>query len=71
MDPSGQQLKRLINIVMELVKYRDSGMNTYTWFWVDSQQRIASPFFDTDIQAQEWLEQMRLRAEARKSSDPQ
>ena len=56
---------------MELVKYRDSGMNTYTWFWVDSQQRIASPFFDTDIQAQEWLEQMRLRAEARKSSDPQ
>ena len=40
---------------MELVKYRDAGMSTYTWFWVDSLGNIRSPFFDTEDQAQEWM----------------
>lgn len=56
---------------MELVKYRDAGMNSYTWFWVDSQKRVMSPFFDSDVDAAKWLEQMRLRAEARKSFNQQ
>lgn len=45
---------------MELVKYRDAGMNTYTWFWVDENRRIKSPFFDTEDQAQEWLREKLL-----------
>jgi hypothetical protein len=40
---------------MELVKYRDAGMSTYTWFWVDERNNIRSPFFDTEDQAQEWM----------------
>lgn len=60
MDPSGQQLRRLINIVMELVKYRDSGMNTYTWFWVNAQGIIVSPFFECEQDAVAWLESKQL-----------
>jgi len=43
---------------MELVKYRDAGMNTYTWFWVDDRKNIRSPFFDTEDQAQEWMREL-------------
>ena len=42
-------------MVMELVKYRDAGMNTYTWFWVDDQKRMVSPFFDSESEAWDWL----------------
>lgn len=42
---------------MELVKYRDQGMATYTWFWIDQNQQIASPFFDSQEQALDWLKQ--------------
>ena len=41
---------------LELVKYRDAGMNTYTYFWVDSNRRTVSPYFDSDKEAMEWLE---------------
>ena len=49
---------------MELVKYRDAGMSTYTWFWVDSLGNIRSPFFDTEDQAQEWMQE-KLMSELR------
>lgn len=42
---------------MKLIKYRDAGMSTYTYFWVNDQDRTASPFFDTEQQAQAWLAQ--------------
>lgn len=42
---------------MELVKYRDAGLSSYTWFWVDSNQRIVSPFFDSDEEAHNWMNQ--------------
>lgn len=45
---------------MELVKYRDSGMNTYTWFWVDERKNIRSPFFDSEDHAQEWMRELLL-----------
>jgi hypothetical protein len=45
---------------MELVKYRDAGLNTYTWFWVDDLKNIRSPFFDTEDQAQEWMRELLL-----------
>jgi hypothetical protein len=40
---------------MELVKYRDAGMNTHTYFWVNDQGQAISPFFDSEDRAQEWL----------------
>ena len=39
---------------MKLIKYRDAGMNTYTYFWTDSNHRVVSPYFDTEQEAQEW-----------------
>lgn len=40
-----------------LVKYRDAGMPTYTYFWKDENERIASPFFATEKEAWEWIKQ--------------
>ena len=39
----------------ELLKYRDAGMNTYTYFWVSSEKRIVSPYFDSEEEAHEWI----------------
>jgi hypothetical protein len=41
---------------MKLVKYRDAGMNTYTYFWVRDTGGTISPFFDSEKEAQEWTE---------------
>lgn len=38
-----------------LVKYRDAGMNTYTYFWKNEHERVVSPFFDTDKEAHLWI----------------
>jgi hypothetical protein len=40
---------------LELIKYRDAGMNTYTYFWKDSENRTVSPFFNTENEAHEWM----------------
>jgi hypothetical protein len=40
---------------MTLVKYRDAGMHTYTYFWIDENQRVASPYFETETEANEWF----------------
>lgn len=39
---------------MELIKYRDAGMNTYTYFWVDDHKRVCSPYFNTTDEAMVW-----------------
>jgi hypothetical protein len=39
---------------LELIKYRDAGMHTYTYFWTKNSKTI-SPFFDTEIDAIKWL----------------
>jgi hypothetical protein len=39
---------------MELIKYRDAGMATYTYFWVDDHKRVCSPYFNTTDEAMEW-----------------
>ena len=37
----------------KLIKYRDAGMNTYTYFWtIDG--RVVSPYFDHENEAKEW-----------------
>jgi L-arabinose isomerase len=38
-----------------LVKYRDSGMNTYTYFWKNEEERVVSPFFDSEKEAYDWI----------------
>lgn len=40
---------------MKLVKYRDAGMHTYTYFYIDSDERVASPYFDSESEAEAWL----------------
>jgi len=43
---------------MELVQYRDAGMNTYTWFYVNEKHHCISPFFDTEQEARDWLDEV-------------
>ena len=43
---------------MDLVKYRDAGMTTYTWFYVNEQQHPVSPFFDSETEAKAWFNQV-------------
>ena len=39
-----------------LVSYRDIGMNTYTYFWRDFRGNVISPYFDSEKDAREWLD---------------
>ena len=39
---------------IELIKYRDAGMATYTYFWKDENQHTVSPFFDSEAEAMAW-----------------
>lgn len=42
---------------IELVKYRDWGMPTYTYFWIEAGTgQVCSPYFDTENEAFCWLE---------------
>lgn len=39
----------------ELMEYRDAGMPTYTYFWTDNGKRICSPYFDSQKEALDWM----------------
>ena len=39
---------------IELIKYRDAGMQTYTYFWKNENDQIISPFFDSETDALVW-----------------
>jgi hypothetical protein len=43
---------------MELVQYRDAGMNSYTWFYINEKQNCISPFFDSEQEAKDWFEKV-------------
>ena len=45
-------------LLLTLVKYRDAGMNSYTYFWKNEQERVASPFFDSEKEAYAWIKQV-------------
>lgn len=45
----------MTEVNMELIKYRDAGMRTYTYFWAIGQ-RVISPYFDSEDDALEWKE---------------
>ena len=49
---------------MELVRYRDAGMNTYTYFYKNSKNQTISPFFNSEKEAQDWLELEKYKLEA-------
>jgi L-arabinose isomerase len=42
-------------MLLTLVKYRDSGMHTHTYFWKNEEERVASPFFDSEKEALDWI----------------
>ena len=42
---------------LELIKYRDIGMASYTYFWKDDHNRIASPFFNSEAEAMDWTKE--------------
>lgn len=45
-------IEKITEIV--LVKYRDAGMPTYTYFYTIND-KICSPYFDTSENAERWL----------------
>jgi hypothetical protein len=40
---------------MTLVKYRDAGMVSYTYFYVNENKHIVSPYFDSEEDALDWF----------------
>jgi hypothetical protein len=50
----------------DLIKYRDAGMNTYTYFWKDKSGKTISPYFDIESEAHQWIN---LKAGAEQMSD--
>ena len=42
---------------MELIKYRDAGMQTHTYFWKNENDQMVSPFFDSEAEAMAWTNQ--------------
>ena len=41
---------------MKLIKYRDAGLHTYTYFYINDYEKVASPYFDTQEEAEAWLQ---------------
>ena len=50
---------------MKLIKYRDAGMQTYTYFWTKDTGGTISPFFDSEQEANDWLDLEKYKLEAR------
>jgi hypothetical protein len=42
---------------IELIKYRDAGMQTYTYFWKNENNQMVSPFFDSEADALAWTKE--------------
>ena len=49
---------------MELVRYRDAGMNTYTYFYKNEKNQTISPFFNSEREAEDWMELKKYQSEA-------
>lgn len=43
---------------MDLVRYRDAGMHTYTWYYVNENNHIVSPYFNSEEEAKEWFDKV-------------
>ena len=42
---------------IDLVKYRDAGMQSYTYFWKNENGQMVSPFFDSEAEAMAWTKE--------------
>lgn len=42
---------------MKLIRYRDWGMPTHTWFWVTNDDKIVGPYFNDEESANKWMEE--------------
>jgi hypothetical protein len=40
---------------MKLIKYRDAMLPTYTYFYVNDNEKVCSPYFDSQEEAEKWL----------------
>ena len=52
-----------INSEPILESCRDTGMSTYTYFWTVNK-KVISPYFNTDTEANDWMEIEKYKAEA-------
>jgi|TARA_R110000868_G_scaffold251994_1_gene508688 hypothetical protein len=43
---------------MKLIEYRDAGMSTYTYFYVNEDNRTVSPFFNSEKEALTWFDKV-------------
>jgi YD repeat-containing protein len=51
------------NAEHKLIKYRDAGMNSHTYFWTLNEKRV-SPFFNNDTEATDWMDLKRYQSDA-------
>jgi len=51
---------------MKLIKYRDAGMSTYTYFWTREEGGVISPFFNSEEEAKAWTEDRLVSHEKQK-----
>ena len=42
------------DLMYKLVKYRDIGMHTYTYFWVDPRGSVVSSYYNSEEEAKKW-----------------
>jgi hypothetical protein len=42
-------------MLLTLVKYRDAGMSSYTYFWKNQEERCVSPFYDSEADAMQFI----------------
>lgn len=52
-----------------LVKYRDAGMPTYTYFWITEKKTVYGPYFDSEAEANEWLNKNSVIVNEEKDND--
>jgi hypothetical protein len=39
----------------KLIQYRDAGLPTYTYFWVNESEKVVGPYFNSEQEAQKWM----------------
>lgn len=42
---------------LTLIKYRDAGMASYTYFWKNENDQLSSPFFNSEAEAMDWTKE--------------
>jgi hypothetical protein len=44
-------------MLLTLVKYRDAGVSSYTYFWKNQEERCVSPFYDSEADAMKFIKE--------------